>query len=1269
MPGSRSASDEPSIRQLGSYRLVRQLGTGGMSSVFEAIHQEAGSRVAVKVLPRNLAQNPVLLQRFLREAKSAESLDHPHIVAIFDRGYDQGRHYLVLEYVEGNDLADRVRNDGPMTADEALAFARQVATGLQYAASRGMIHRDIKPANLLLTPAGFAKIIDLGLALQAADEDERVTRDGTTVGTVDYMSPEQARDSRKITERSDIYSLGCTLHYLVTGSPPFPGGTLADKLARHHGGPIPDARALVPATPAHFVELVQRMMAKKPEDRFQNYQELIDAIDRVEAPGLLTAIPIDDDLEDEDDAVELTLAEPPSGPPPRALARPGRPPTPAESDPAGSGQPIFSLAELAALEPERAKPGRQIRRPDAEHQERTSGVDLVDLFEEDVDEDEVRPLGRRGDEIPLQTWIAAGIGVGLILAVLAFGVAFLFSSARPQPDPVLGIRQQAADDAATPETVEAPERPSAPPPVGPVRNDPPPKKSTIVGGPPAEAPRGVSPAITQSIPAMTAAVYPDSLLDRLGMRRPAVASRDGVGKVSVRRIPDGDDPTGVVSLAVALGRPNEDVEIADAGPIHEDDFTIAGRSRVIRAKAGVRPIVKIEFARQQMVRDQPAKFLLGGTGVERLTIEGLDLVVDVRDLPLTQSTLFQCDGMDLTIRDCTLTVEHAEDRRSGYSIFRLVESSRPNRVAIERSLIRGPIQSLVEIEGGRAELSLDRSVVLGANLSMIQVKSAGAAGESIRFSESVLVGRAPILRVADRSARLAVRSLGSAFAHVEGAPAEPWIAGAVGQLDYDGEGNRWFGWTSLAGSKPGVVPARLLDELHRLSPVADRTSLDRPESWSSSLVEGRMTAAACRAEVPDRQAMLDQVAVPRPYLHELTVDLFPRPLVPDQAPNLGGWAANDPRPLVSLAYDPAVPGDEDFGVYLARMIKDSKSRYQVQVPSVGARPMSPTRLPDESALAIIGPPGQGSQQPIPTFFPAQPGEALIAIRRGSLSIANVGLTNDNRFRTGCGLLVEDGLLVLSRFLYRDLSPASEDGAAIRFRSRPAEQPTPILGGLMAAVGQPTLSVANSWIWSNANGIEAEVDRGILKLENCVLNSGKSGIELRPASPSRLDASLLLENCTVVAERFAVAQGPGLGRAGGGGRPWLVISRACVFPRPWRDTSTLLGVDPEGFAAGSLFWQSSNDIYDVGRFVAGVRAATPPSHGADLKRQWTDLWGMNHTRGDRGPDARKLERILVFRDKDRSRTSRPTLAQLELDPEVKPLKGVGADFSRLPPTPR
>lgn len=453
-PLPTSTSTQP-VTRLGSYRLVAPLGSGGMSSVFRAVHDNSGYEVALKVLPRYLAKNPTLLQRFLREAQSAEALEHPNIVSIYDRGAENGRHYLVLEFVDGSDLHDLVRQHGPMSVVDALRVIREAAQGLRYAASKGVIHRDIKPANILMARDGVVKLIDLGLALQSESEDERVTRHGTTVGTVDYMSPEQARDSRAANEQSDIYSLGCTLYYLLTGFPPFAGGHIADKLRRHATQPPPDVRQLRHDVPRSVAKFIQRMMAKRPDERYKSYEELIADLDFLDlndsdsgSGSFEFALIAEDDEESADfdlgegiEAIEAPSTRdfsPASDLPQRSPAI-GQEPAQARR----VGEPELKLDELAALLkddddepiPRRATTpaatpneplprGRSARRP-------APPVEPFDPFG-DLDEDEevVAPMplrGRRsyGQDASVKAWAIGGALVGLVIALLGFAIISL----------------------------------------------------------------------------------------------------------------------------------------------------------------------------------------------------------------------------------------------------------------------------------------------------------------------------------------------------------------------------------------------------------------------------------------------------------------------------------------------------------------------------------------------------------------------------------------------------------------------------------------------------------------------------------------------------------------------------------------------------------------------------------------------------------------------------------------------------------------------------
>ena len=213
-----------------------------MGEVFKARHPKLGRVVALKLIRKERLDNPAAVRRFHREVQAAAQLEHPHIVRAYDADEAGDLHYFVMEYVEGTDLARLVKRDGPLTVDRACDYVRQAALGLQHAYERGMVHRDIKPANLLLTAKGdVVKVLDMGLArLDRPEKDagasSTLTQEGAVMGTPDYIAPEQARDSHTVDIRADLYSLGCTLYFLLAGRVPFPGGTSDGEAAQAHAG-------------------------------------------------------------------------------------------------------------------------------------------------------------------------------------------------------------------------------------------------------------------------------------------------------------------------------------------------------------------------------------------------------------------------------------------------------------------------------------------------------------------------------------------------------------------------------------------------------------------------------------------------------------------------------------------------------------------------------------------------------------------------------------------------------------------------------------------------------------------------------------------------------------------------------------------------------------------------------------------------------------------------------------------------------------------------
>jgi tRNA A-37 threonylcarbamoyl transferase component Bud32 len=261
---------------LGKYKLLGHLGTGGMSSVYLAEHSLLHRRVAIKVLPDRRVNDSSYLARFRQEGQAAARLDHHNIVRAYDIDNEGNVHYLVMEYIEGRDLQQLVKAQGPLDYDMAADYIMQAANGLEHAHNSGLIHRDIKPANLLVDGKGTVKILDMGLA--RFDDDERssltVAHEENVLGTADYLSPEQALDSHNVDRRADIYSLGCTLYFLLTGHPPFPEGTLPQRLMMHQSKAPKSIFEDRPDAPRDLVLICQKMMVKAREGRQQDASEV-----------------------------------------------------------------------------------------------------------------------------------------------------------------------------------------------------------------------------------------------------------------------------------------------------------------------------------------------------------------------------------------------------------------------------------------------------------------------------------------------------------------------------------------------------------------------------------------------------------------------------------------------------------------------------------------------------------------------------------------------------------------------------------------------------------------------------------------------------------------------------------------------------------------------------------------------------------------------------------------------------------------------------------
>jgi serine/threonine protein kinase len=263
---------------LGPFHVLAPIGKGGMGTVYLARDCRSQQLVALKVLPPKRAREEErLLARFRREMEMCQRVAHPHLAWACDVGVCQGVYYIAMEYIPGQTLYRLVHEQGPLAVPRAARLFAEVASALDHAHNQGLIHRDMKPSNIMITPHDHAKVLDLGLALvqgETSADRQVIGGRGYVVGTMDYIAPEQAENAVAVDPRSDIYSLGCTLYFALTGQPPFPGGTAKDKIRRHRNeDPIPVPQ-LNPDVPPGFIGVLRKMMARHPEHRFATAAEV-----------------------------------------------------------------------------------------------------------------------------------------------------------------------------------------------------------------------------------------------------------------------------------------------------------------------------------------------------------------------------------------------------------------------------------------------------------------------------------------------------------------------------------------------------------------------------------------------------------------------------------------------------------------------------------------------------------------------------------------------------------------------------------------------------------------------------------------------------------------------------------------------------------------------------------------------------------------------------------------------------------------------------------
>src|ERR1700754_1692237 len=254
------------------YRLEEKIGSGGMSSVYQAFDPTLERWVAIKLMHRDISSDPDQLERFRREARAVAQLNHPHVVTVIDAGEDDGAPFIVFEYVEGETLKDRIKRQGRVPVSEAVAYAVEIGRALECAHDHRLVHRDVKPQNVLIDPDGRAKVTDFGIARSL--EQKGMTATGRGLGTTDYVSPEQAM-GEDVDERSDVYSLGIVLYEMLTGDVPFSAETQVGVAMKHVNEPMPDVQTRRPEVSAAVASVIDRSTTKDPRDRYSSVAEMV----------------------------------------------------------------------------------------------------------------------------------------------------------------------------------------------------------------------------------------------------------------------------------------------------------------------------------------------------------------------------------------------------------------------------------------------------------------------------------------------------------------------------------------------------------------------------------------------------------------------------------------------------------------------------------------------------------------------------------------------------------------------------------------------------------------------------------------------------------------------------------------------------------------------------------------------------------------------------------------------------------------------------------
>jgi len=1273
--------------RIGKYEILAHIASGGMGAVYKARDTESGQIVALKVLSPEMAAKPAMVERFRREAKHAAKLRHENIVALYDFGEFNHTYYLVMEFVDGIDLFEYSSRKGPLDPDEAFEIIRQGCLALDHAYQQGVVHRDIKPSNFLVTRQGgrlVVKLTDLGLARQANNDEFRVTRAGTTIGTLDYMSPEQARDSGLADIRSDLYSLGCTWYHLLAGHAPFPKGGLGERLHRILHEEPADIRQFNPRVSAAMASVVHRLMAKRPSQRYQTPAELLRELDALKrGEPLLTPR----------QALQI-LAEEASEPeePPKKKRR------------------VHEGQRTPQALPTRTRSPSKSGKSSAETPTK-SGKSTAEA-----------PAAEAAETVPPYLWYIVGGAAAIILIVSLLAILSLRRGHRERlrteqtPKPAEQIIQPDSQDGLTRKA----DLNASPSPSTPQGTDTDADKKRVA---PTEGPGQPKKPHWPLLYRPSQPLAVDALRQEIEAPWAAASSSGPTVELIVGRLPP--DPSGKTfrSLAAACkaipAGTTGILELRDNGPFYDVPAALADRSLVIRAAKGYQPLLVWDV--QRMLDEQrrnnrdrreaapadPLVFLDVKHG--NLTLQDIHLAFKWPDAPSEKAAVLQVADGDLTVRDCTFSI--AGKPRNGLTLARFL-AGRPEtagRCRFERCYVRGTKVSILDVNAPGAQVLFENCLLIGDDPPLLQARIANERPTQFRVVRSTMICDKELLEL-----RPAVPA--------DNDPAFDWLGwdallsrkkpefgGVLLQLHdnistknihwravnclYAGWGNLLAGTTTIAAT-----------DLAAWRRLWDRTEGDEvlADPWPTAVfpepaevpahtyrTAGSLVAFAASTEVDQPLGCaLERLPPARDNWLSLTFDRYavPTPPLPDDS-----GPPDIPVAADGLFYGARLNLNQiDLGAYLQNVQKNSRLAPEVvfHLTGDGERLTTPLRIKGSNVILYFEPLSEKkeaqqsldysrSQPPFElpdkkevqkkeplTLIPSGrgPAEALFEVEQGNLSIINGNL----RFSSASDSRVTPWLIKMRggdlRLFHSRLEvPPKDSGAAFR--------------GLISLVGSGDTTadhartcVANeSILVSGRDAIAIEGIGARLLLAQTLVIAGDYAIRLaldpdftRKASSSRgagvssvggrANVQCLLDHVTVAA-RDAVLYLPDVKHTGPLADPVVLQSHDCGFVNLFSlaHRPGLVRYEGEALARGLLVWQSENDAFDRRLWFGAVCASAPLPDKQEDHASWLALWGS--------PGLRRAQLdLLLFRTLDGERWS--------LEQRLAGWKAPGANLDKL-----